>query len=589
MSERKRATAWNAWNASWFGDSEKAVLASDRSGRPQLIELEARNTSNTKTIDLGDWSLVDFKIVPRTGSILVSVDREGNEGTQLLVHSDDGTKCLTPDIGETNLFFGAFLGSERIAYSSNRSSADNLDIIVQNIDGSLKQTFSLAGGFQTVRAADVSRNALLISRRHSNLHNTLEFFDLTTEQTRAITADEARYSGACLNSDGSRVFCRTDRDSEFMRLAAYEIGAGTWSFLTPDEYDVDCFVVDSSRDLDELILSANTNGSSKLFRLSELDLKTHLQADYVPSLPKGVISKLDCHPRTGCLLVSLSTPGSPPAVWTADYGAEAVWTFGDGRGESLVNVRCSDFDLKANDGLVISGFVYNGPDRTDSAVVLIHGGPEDQARPQFDPMISHLVAAGFDVVCPNVRGSTGYGRSFCARDDGPLRWDAFADVLATGNYVRSILGYRHLAIAGGSYGGYVAISMMTFYPGSFDAAISIVGMTNLATFLEGTAPRRRRIREAEYGKLESDLDLLVSLSPIHTIQNLEGPVMLFHGRNDVRVPVEEALQLIEAASPTQKIQLIVYENEGHGLSHVENQIDAYERMSDFLGSVLSAR
>lgn len=354
--------------------------------------------------------------------------------------------------------------------------------------------------------------------------------------------------------------------------------------MTEDDFDVDCFDVVFCVGGDELTYSANILGESVLHQVR---LDNSADNVVLPSYPKGVISSIHSEPQSRSLLVSVSGLNTSPSVWRLDRSGEVDRLFGAESAGELGSIDCSQFTLTSFDGLPISALLYSTSVRSRSAVILVHGGPEDQARPHFDPMIRSLVFAGFDVICPNVRGSTGYGRSFTSLDDGGQRWGAFRDVRAIAELARLQFGYTGLAVAGGSYGGYVAVSMMMFYPGVFDAAVSIVGMTNLVTFLEGTAPQRRAIREAEYGSLERDKESLSALSPIHEAKRLAAPLLLIHGRNDSRVPVNEAMQLVEAVDTAALVELVIYEDEGHGLSQMSNQIDAYGRMCAFFARTLN--
>jgi dipeptidyl aminopeptidase/acylaminoacyl peptidase len=208
----------------------------------------------------------------------------------------------------------------------------------------------------------------------------------------------------------------------------------------------------------------------------------------------------------------------------------------------------------------------------------------------FNPIAQALAAAGYGVVVPNVRGSTGYGKRFAALDDTVRRLDSVADLAAVHGALAE-LGFDadRAALWGGSYGGYMVLAGVSMQPELWAAGVDIVGISNLVTFLQNTSAYRRAYREAEYGSLEHDHDFLVRASPMTHVDQIRSPLFVIHGRNDPRVPVTEAEQL-EANLSARDIpcELVIYENEGHGLARLENRLDAYPRAIEFLDRLLTA-
>jgi dipeptidyl aminopeptidase/acylaminoacyl peptidase len=247
------------------------------------------------------------------------------------------------------------------------------------------------------------------------------------------------------------------------------------------------------------------------------------------------------------------------------------------------------------DGLEIPAFLHR-PVRDAEAgpapvVVVIHGGPESQHRPSFAPLTQYLVAHGFAVIAPNVRGSTGYGRRYQHLDDVDKRLDSVADLAALHAFLaeQDDLDETRAALYGGSYGGYMTLAGLAFQPELWAAGVSVVGMSNLVTFLENTSAYRRAFREREYGSLEHDRDVLEAASPIGRVEDIRTPLFLIHGANDPRVPLSETEQ-IHAVLTEQGVrcELLVYDDEGHGLAKLSNRIDAYPQVTAFLAEVLKA-
>jgi len=209
-------------------------------------------------------------------------------------------------------------------------------------------------------------------------------------------------------------------------------------------------------------------------------------------------------------------------------------------------------------------------------LVHFHGGPEAQSRPGFSPLWQMFVDAGFIVVDPNVRGSDGYGRDWLDADNGFKRLDVITDIEDASKYIRSAWAKNgvvpKVGVFGGSYGGYSTLIAMTMFAGAYDAGASAVGMANLLTFLQNTAPYRRQLRITEYGDPEKDRIALLKLSPTTYIDRLKAPLLISQGASDPRVPVGEAVQMYEAAKAKgAKVELMIFADEGHGTAKRENQ------------------
>ena len=218
-------------------------------------------------------------------------------------------------------------------------------------------------------------------------------------------------------------------------------------------------------------------------------------------------------------------------------------------------------------------------------VVDIHGGPESQRRPSFSSVKQYFLDRGYAYFEPNVRGSAGYGAEYAALDDVEKRMDSVADVEACVEWLQDhpAVDPDRIAAKGGSYGGFMVLAALTEYPDLWAAGVDVVGIANFVTFLENTGDWRRELREAEYGSLEDDREFLEEISPTNNIENIEAPLFVLHGENDPRVPVGEAEQIVEQAREQGvPVRKLIFEDEGHGFSKLENRIEAYSAIADFL-------
>jgi dipeptidyl aminopeptidase/acylaminoacyl peptidase len=197
----------------------------------------------------------------------------------------------------------------------------------------------------------------------------------------------------------------------------------------------------------------------------------------------------------------------------------------------------------------------------------------------------YLLSRGYAVFEPNVRGSAGYGREYAALDDVERRMDAVEDLRAGVEWLHDhpAVDPDRVAVMGASYGGFMTLAALTEFPDLWAAGVDVVGIANFVTFLENTGDWRRSLREAEYGSLEEHRDLLEDISPLNRMENLTAPLFVLHGANDPRVPVEEAHQVVERARERGvPVRELVFDDEGHGFSKLENRITAYTAVAEFL-------
>ena len=293
------------------------------------------------------------------------------------------------------------------------------------------------------------------------------------------------------------------------------------------------------------------------------------------------------------LYYTLSTPRMAGDVWSWNRytGETRRLTTSPAPIDPQRLVKAELSQTKSFDGEVIPLFIYRPATRQSPppVVVVIHGGPESQSVLSFNPVVQGLAAAGYAVVVPNVRGSTGYGKRFAALDDTTRRLDSVRDLAAVHDWLPTAgLDADRAALWGGSYGGYMVLAGMAFQPELWAAGVDIVGISDLVTFLENTSDYRRKHREREYGSLEHDREFLAAASPLRSADAIRAPLFVIHGRNDPRVPVSEAEQLSESLLRSGiRCELLVYDDEGHGLARLANRLDAYPRAVRFLDEVMA--
>lgn len=471
-----------------------------------------------------------------------------------------------------------------MAYTATRRNGTDFDIFVQELDGEPEAVWEVEG-YHTVSDWAPDGSALIVSRHHSNLNNDLYRLNLVNGEATLLTAHEgeARFSGARVTPDGRSVYLATDRDGDFMRLARLDLSTLELTYLTPDDWDVE--EVELSGDGRYLLASRNVEGYSNLVLFSG-------EGRRMPDVrvPEGVVGGFEFAPDSGRLAFTLVGPTRNPDVWVLDLpeGEASRVTRSSTAGIPRSSFRePRPLRYPSFDGRDIPALLYEPEEENAPVIVNVHGGPESQARPAFAPVTQYLLHRGYAVLFPNVRGSTGYGKAYTHLDDVELRMDSVRDLAHAAHWLRG-RGHERVAVLGGSYGGFMVLAALTEYPELWSAGVDIVGIANFVTFLENTGSYRRAMRESEYGSLERDRRFLESISPIHKAGNIRAPLMVIHGKNDPRVPVGEAEQIVERVRKNGgAAEYLLYEDEGHGLAKLANRLDAYPKIVAFLDEHLA--
>jgi dipeptidyl aminopeptidase/acylaminoacyl peptidase len=377
--------------------------------------------------------------------------------------------------------------------------------------------------------------------------------------------------------DGKGLFLSTDRDGEFRKLAYLDLASNAVAYFGEGgDWDVESIAL--SPDGRTLAVITNEAGIGVL-RLYDADTRNALPR---PALPVGDVGRLVWHENSRDLAVSINSAQSPSDVYVVDVRDNAVarWTETRVAGLDARAFRSAEpIEWISFDGRAIGGFItHPAPTFTGKRPVLvsIHGGPEGQARPGFLGRWNYFIdEMGVAVIEPNVRGSTGYGKTFVALDNGMQREDSVRDIGALFDWIRAQpdLDAERVMIEGGSYGGYMVLGVSTHYADRIAGAIDIVGIANFVSFLENTESYRRDLRRVEYGD-ERDPAMrafLTRISPVSNAEKIKAPLFVVHGRNDPRVPYTEAEQIVAAARKNGvPVWYLLADNEGHGYARKAN-------------------
>jgi dipeptidyl aminopeptidase/acylaminoacyl peptidase len=574
-----------AWGASWSPDARRVSFLTEITGVPQVWEvLVEGGPSWPEQLTFYEERVSRAEYSPNANRLLFDMDNGGNERTQLFLLEDGEVRELTRAPGAIHYSGGFSPDGSRIAYTATRRNGTDFDVFVQELDEEPEMVWEVSG-YHTISDWAPDGSFLLVSRHRSNLDNDLYLLLLSSGEATLLTPHEgdARFYGACVTPDGGSAYLATDVGGDFMRLAHLDFSTLVFTYLTPDDWDVED--LDLSRDGRYLLASRNIEGYSHLMFFSG---EGRRMPD--PEVPEGIVGGFEFSPDSKRLALTLVGPTRNPDVAVLDLPDGDIKQV---TRSSTAGIPRSTFRhprlvrYPTFDGREIPALFYDPEDGDAPVVVNVHGGPEGQSRPAFAPVTQYLLHRGYAVFFPNVRGSTGYGKAYTHLDDIELRMNSVRDLAHAAQWLRK-KGHQRVAVMGGSYGGFMVLAALTEYPELWSAGVDIVGIANLVTFLKNTGSYRRALREAEYGSLQRDRDFLESISPIHKAHRIRVPLMVIHGKNDPRVPVGEAEQIVERVRENGgTVEYLLYEDEGHGLAKLKNRLDAYPRIAAFLDEHLS--
>ncbi len=529
----------------------------------------------------------------KNNDIIYLSDRGGNENFQIYVIRENKTFKLTKDDRAKHRF--AFSSDNAIYLAANIENKQRFDIYRYTLPLSpdSKPELIVRGEPQTIIVPVTTKDnngkdeKLLFNVFYGNMHVETFVYDFTSGEIINISDNlKVRTYGVDFVENG--ILVRTDFNREFLSLAV--ISDGKINFLEDDQWDTGRTIID-----DKIYFEKNIAGSSKLFagELNGYKLTNVMEL----TLPNnyGVLESKDYRlflrsfvVKNGKILFTYSSPNQISNVWELDVSTNNLTQITFANGNIHYDFVNSDLlEFNSFDQLRVPYFIYRPKIKHKKypAILLIHGGPEGQIRPKFNKVIQFFVSLGFAVVTPNIRGSSGYGRTYLSLDDRDKRLDSIADIKSLAEHLKTIecIDTSKLVVYGASYGGYAVLASITEYPETWAAAIDIVGISNFVTFLKNTASWRRKLREVEYGSLKNDYDMLVAISPIHKIHLVKAPTMVIQGDNDERVPLSEALQVYEKLKENNiPTQLLRFDDEGHGIVKRRNQIVMYTEIVKFL-------
>jgi dipeptidyl aminopeptidase/acylaminoacyl peptidase len=557
------------------------------SSLPQIWALDLAAGAD-RQITFHDEKVALLRRSPVDDRLIYGIDRGGDERQQLLLmdprDASPTPRELTANPAVIHDFGGWSPDGARVAYSANERNEAHFDVYVQDVASGVRQCVYQGTNLVSVSGfrSDGAKLALVHNRGYGDM--SLVLLDVASCDA-ATFATPANFQSVRWASDGTALLALTDiGGSDFLRLCSLDTETGGISVIhEAAESDVEAFSIAPNARM--LAVVENDRGQSVL-RVGPIDGERT-----AAGLPAGVVTDLAWSPDSTTMAFSVATPTEPPSLWMwRDGAAHKAW-----QPEPYPSgfVDFEPVSWESFDGTRIPGwFALPRSPRPRSghpAVMWVHGGPIGQARPNFRPDMQMLLAQGFAVLLPNVRGSSGYGRRYAESDDVERRLDSVTD-LAFGRHwlaAHPAIDAGRIGIMGQSYGGFMVMSAITEHPALWGAAVNYYGIADFVTLLAGTGTWRRNHRAAEYGDPERDAALFARISPIHRVDRISLPVLIAHGTRDPRVPIGESEQYVTALQERQKpVTYLTFDYAGHGFIRPDDRRRVYRAVAEFFAAHL---
>ena len=591
---RRYQNARSAGFADWLPDG--SMLITTRFGETSQLHHVSAPGADRRQITFFDEPVNGASVIPGTDRFVYGRDVGGAEyfGGYLAGLTGPETAFTEPNTRNTSFVFSP--DGRTVAWSRVTPGQADYDIMVMRVGepASRRVAFEGTGAVSPIDISPDGRS-ILFGRFFSSLKSERWLLDVASGRATQLnpTSEDVAYGGGEFAPDGRSIILTSDQGVDQPRLVQLDLRTGRTIPLTEDgRWGVESF--DLSDDGRLLAWATNEDGWS---RVHLRDFRTR-RALAQPELPQAVIGGVQFSPDGRRLALSVSSPTSAGDVYSWDLRENRLtrWTQSELGGldpSSLVAptlVRFNSFDRES-----VPAFVYR-PRRPNGArapvIIDIHGGPEAQTRPGFNPRIQYWTnELGVAVITPNVRGSDGYGKRFLALDNGPLRQNSVRDIGALLDWVRTQpdLDPERVVVYGGSYGGFMVLASLIAYPERLAGGVDIVGIADFETFLANTEGYRRDLRRAEYGDERDPAMRAIfrQISPLRNVARIADPLLVIQGYNDPRVPRTEAEQIVRAVRARGlEAPFLMARDEGHGFRKKRN-IDAQrEAETVFLQRVL---
>lgn len=549
---------------------ENLYVISDETGKRELHSYNLKDKSYVK-VSAEKENVKNYWF--EDDGLLIATDLNGNEREQLTYYTGEEMNQLTADDNYYN-HYGIHM-DQKFIYLRHHKEGKTFEMMEykdgqQTVLKSFETPSSIIGKFDD--------NHILMSQAVNNIDTKIFLYNIKTNDLTDTKLPAGRFGNYRSLNDSEALFT-----SDYLEghLNLYKLDKESFEFkkLTYFKWDIQKVIV--MEDKNTVIFEVNKKGFSKLF-------KYKVQDDLLITLDffsEGVIHSLvNSDDKLYALYSGMSTPHAVYEFNLTDSSTEKL--FGNDKIDADINTLYSTYP--SFDGLDVPYYLYQQQNENAPTAIHVHGGPESQARPEFNELYYKLYKEGYQIAVPNIRGSTGYSKFYIGLDNQEKRMDAAKDVVE----LREHLINNHqsdkdnIFIMGRSYGGFMTLLLITQFPKLWKGAVDIVGISHFTTLLSNTPAWRREQRSYEYGFIGEHDEFMQCIAPLNNTQRIRCPLRIFHSHNDVRVPFSESVQMFERMKKENKdVELTAYENEGHQYLYTENQDDMNMKVLEFFNEL----
>jgi dipeptidyl aminopeptidase/acylaminoacyl peptidase len=533
---------------------------------------------------------------PDGAYLVFQMDQNGDEFYQLYQIDPHGGwgRAFTNAMQAQHYIVGSAFSSDSryLAYNANDITPEIMHIIIRDMTtGETTRPFPEMTGFWFATAWSQDGRYLLGMRMSSNINSDVYLLDRSTGAVTLVTPHEgdASFYPIEFAADGSGFYLITDHGREFGGLAFYDMAKAAWEYVETPEGDIEQMAL--SKDGTRLLWVVNENGASVLYGRN----LANGQPLTLPSLPFGQIDAMSLSPDGSRLAMTFAQPTEAANLYECNLETGDLRALGQsmiGGIDPATMIVPESITFPSFDDRAIPAWLYRPKGEGPFPVVLsIHGGPDAQERPRYmyNGLYQYLLARDFGILAPNIRGSTGYGKSYQAliyRDWGGAE---LKDIEHAAKYLQSLewVDSSRIAVYGGSFGGFATLSAVTRLPDYWALGVDIVGPSNLITFVNSVPPHWRATMETWVGDAEKDRDMLVERSPITYVDHIRVPLLVIQGAKDPRVVQAESDQMVEKIKARGgDVRYYVDPNEGHGTTRRENSVKWMRMVADYMEEYL---
>ncbi|WP_018335368.1 S9 family peptidase [Actinomycetospora chiangmaiensis] len=599
-------SATRCWSPSPSPDGTTIAFVWDGDGRP-VVRMHERRTGREWSVDTGDDLVSTVRWSPDGRWLGVEAAADGGERTNVFVVRPDGTGMRPirgvgdDDRGAVSLDRWTHTGA---VLAITESDYETTTAWLVDVDTELRQRLGSGHALQILDVSRDRRRVLLRRGRRGSRHVGIVDLDGTegwheidsgrgpggppgaVEHPVAITRDSSVVA-ARFTPDGTRMLILTDGGRERAALVSVDVATDARPMFPEvlaerDDAELERFAL--TEDAATAALVWNVMGRSEV---DLLDLATGKPAHYTP--PGDVVTSAVFSHDADSLVLGIQSPSVPAAVWCHELSSQTTALICPAEEPRAAVVHPTLETVTTPDGLALPGWLYRPPGTVGPMPTLIylHGGPEAQERPVFTPLYQVLLQQGIAVYAANVRGSSGFGRSFVNADNGAGRFAAIRDVASCVEHLvgTGVTDPARVGVMGRSYGGYLTLAALVNHPELFAVGVDVCGMADFETFFARTEPWIADAAVGEYGHPIHDRNLLRELSPVHRMSRLAAPLLVVHGRYDTNVPVHEAELAVHGAKAAGvDVRYLLFEDEGHEIQRLDNRRTFIHAVTEWLTS-----